>query len=309
MKFTVTIPAYKCKYLSLAIESILHQTYTDFELIIVDDCSPEDIKNIVDNFSDSRIRYYRNDVNCGAINVVDNWNKCLEYAKGDFIICMGDDDKLLPNCLEEYSRLIEKYPGLNVYHGFTEIIDEESVVFDLQQQRPEWESSLSLLWHRWNYRTRQFIGDFCYSVKHLKDVGGYFKLPLAWASDDISAVRAALHAGIANTQVPVFQYRVNRFSISKSANDKYKMEAIKQEREWYAEIFMKDDATVKDELDIIYLTILRRQFDKHWQTKYLDYLSQDMMKKHSHVFMWIRRHDYYGYSISTVLRAFKRAIK
>ena len=100
MEFSITIPAYKAKYLNECIDSILAQTYKDFELVIVNDASPEDLDSIVNQYIDSRIRYYVNEKNCGAINVVDNWNKCLEYAKGEFIICMGDDDKLMPNCLE-----------------------------------------------------------------------------------------------------------------------------------------------------------------------------------------------------------------
>ena len=117
MKFSIVIPAYKNNFLSEAIKSVLNQTYLDFELIIVDDCSPEDLKTVVDQFNDKRIQYYRNKKNCGAINVVDNWNICLSLCNGEYIICMGDDDLILPNCLEEYAKLMAKYPGLGVYHA------------------------------------------------------------------------------------------------------------------------------------------------------------------------------------------------
>ena len=119
MLFSIVIPAYKSKYLGEAIESCLSQTYKHFEIVIVDDASPEDLNNIICQYDDPRIRSYRNDKNCGAIDVVDNWNICLSYASGDYVICMGDDDKLLPNCLEEYRKLIEKYPNIKV-----ELIDE-----------------------------------------------------------------------------------------------------------------------------------------------------------------------------------------
>ena len=146
--FTIAIPAFKSKFLGEAIESCLSQTYGNFEVVIVDDASPEDLKSVVDGYHDDRIRFYRNEKNCGAVDVVDNWNICLSHAKGDYIICMGDDDRLLPCCLKEYLKLMEKYPGLGVYHAWTEIIDEESVMFDLQQPRPEWESALSVAWNR-----------------------------------------------------------------------------------------------------------------------------------------------------------------
>ena len=137
MKFSVTIPAYKAKYLKECIDSILSQTYTDFELIIVNDASTEDLDSIVSSYTDNRIHYFKNEKNCGAVNVVDNWNKCLSYASGDYIICMGDDDRLCPNCLEEYVKLIERHPGLHIYHAWTEIIDENSKIVRIQEARSE----------------------------------------------------------------------------------------------------------------------------------------------------------------------------
>ena len=235
MKFSITIPTYKSKFLQEAIESVVSQTYEDWELIIVDDCSPEDIEAVAKPYMiDKRVHYYRNEKNCGSVNVVDNWNICLGYATGDYVICIGDDDRLLPCCLEEYKKLIEKYPTLNVYHARTEIIDERGYIKNLQEQRPEWESALSLIWNRWDHRNRQYIGDFCYKREFLQQVGGYYKLPLAWGSDDITAVLAAKEKGIANTQTFCFQYRENSHSITSStANAKIKIEASMMQNEWY----------------------------------------------------------------------------
>lgn len=235
MKFSVTIPTFKARYLAEAIQSVASQSYADWELIIVDDCSPEDIRGIVAPFLiDSRIRYYRNGQNCGSVNVVDNWNICLSYCTGDYVICIGDDDRLLPCCLEQYHDLILQHPGLNVYHAWSEIIDEHGIVTSMQAPRPEWESVLSLIWNRWSSREKQFIGDFCYSVGYLKAAGGYYKLPLAWGSDDITATMAANEKGIANTQQICFQYRDNSRSITSStANARQKMLATLQQYDWF----------------------------------------------------------------------------
>ena len=209
MVFSILIPAYKSRFLKECIDSILAQTVRDFEIVIVDDASPEDLYAIVSGYDDKRIRYYRNDKGFGAYHLVDNWNKCLQYAMGDYVICMGDDDMLAPTCLENYISLIGKYPGLNVYHTRTLIIDENSEVWQIQEQRPEYESGYSLWWHRWNGRVRQYIGDFLYDRAYLMSVGGFYDIPLAWASDDVTAVRAALEKGIANTKEPGFLYRRN----------------------------------------------------------------------------------------------------
>ena len=93
MKISIAIPAYKAKYLAQAIESVLNQTFNDFELIIVNDQSPEDITSIVKSFNDRRIRYYINDKNIGGNDPVANWNKCLSYAKGEFFAMICDEDR------------------------------------------------------------------------------------------------------------------------------------------------------------------------------------------------------------------------
>lgn len=264
MKFSVTIPAYKAKYLYDAVLSIINQTCQDFEIIIVDDASPEDLKTIVNKFSDPRIHYYRNDHNCGAINVVDNWNICLSYALGDYVICMGDDDMLLPNCLENYDKLIAKYPGLGVYHAWTEIIDEEGNFFKMQHPRPEYESVYSMIWSRWNGRTRQYIGDFCFDTELLKADGGYYKLPLAWGSDDITAVRAAARKGIANMQTLGFAYRENRYTITSTGNDYIKLQAINSEKEWYKSFFVNTQPSELSKEDNLFLQDLQRNLDSYY---------------------------------------------
>jgi glycosyltransferase involved in cell wall biosynthesis len=236
MTFSITIPAYKARFLDEAIKSVIAQTYQDWQLVIVDDCSPEDLKGIVEPYlADSRVEYYRNEKNCGAVDVVDNWNICLSHCTGDYVICMGDDDRLLPCCLKEYKMLIEKYPELNVYHCRTEIIDESGNVTGTQEERPERESALSMLWNRWDHRNKQFIGDFCYNATYLKSVEGYHKMPLAWGSDDITALKAAKERGIANTLTPCFQYRENSQTITSSAaNAKIKIEAFIAQHRWYS---------------------------------------------------------------------------
>ena len=218
MNFSITIPAYKQKYLYEAIESCLAQTYKDFELIIVDDASPEDLKSVVDRFQDPRIRYYRNEKNCGALNVVDNWDICLRYAHGDYVICMGDDDRLLPNCLEEYSKLIEKYPDLDIYHGMTEIIDENSKVTNIQEARPEREGMYSMISGRLRNSRLQYIGDWLFKRTALEHLNGYVNMPMAWGSDDLTAYTIAKNKGVANTQIPVFQYRISSLTISNSGH-------------------------------------------------------------------------------------------
>ena len=79
-KVSFILPAYKSQFLREAIASILAQTYRDFELIVVDDCSPQGLKSIVDEFNDPRLTYNRNETNIGGKDLVAAWNKALSYA-------------------------------------------------------------------------------------------------------------------------------------------------------------------------------------------------------------------------------------
>ena len=291
ISFSILIPAYKTAFLRECIDSVLAQSYRTFELVIVDDASPEDIKSIIDNYDDSRIRYYRNETNFGAVDVVDNWNKCLSYAKGDYVICMGDDDRLSPNCLEEYTKLINRYPSIKVFHGRTELIDENGKCLNVLECREEIESTLTHIYYRWRGRY-QYIGDFCYETKTLIRLGGFYKLPLAWASDDISAVRqSAIDGYIVNSNMVLFQYRINRSTITSSGANMVKLEAINEEKKWF-DVFLNNYQYNIDEKKIFSLLIEMK--DRHFQKKSLDVISTDVCSKPWTFFSYIPKMKQYG---------------
>ena len=79
--FSIIIPVYKPQFLKECIDSILAQTYRNFELILVNDGSPYDIDSIVGQYQDSRIEYHKREKGYGAVRLVDNWNDCLKYVK------------------------------------------------------------------------------------------------------------------------------------------------------------------------------------------------------------------------------------
>lgn len=308
MRFSVTIPAYKAKFLKECIESILSQTYKDFELIIVNDASPEDLTSIINSFDDPRIRYYVNEENCGAINVVDNWNKCLSYATGDYIICMGDDDKLMPCCLEEYNKLIVLYPDLDIYHGWTEIIDEDSKICNMQEPRPLYESVYSMIWRRWHGGI-QFIGDFLFRTQALRERGGFYKLPLAWGSDDISACILAAKKGISNTQIPVFQYRVNTLTLSKSGNIYAKFDAFDKQEKWYNG-FLTESPKSNIQTVSVYWNLCVQYVPMAMKKKRIYQLSVDISEKGIlRILFWLWHRKQFNINLKIIIYALIQAIK
>jgi len=97
------------QYIEEAIESVLASTYTNFELIIVDDCSTDSTVAIIKSYGakDSRIKVYENEKNLGDYP---NRNKAANYARGKYLKYLDSDDKILEHGLYEMVKAIEKYP-------------------------------------------------------------------------------------------------------------------------------------------------------------------------------------------------------
>ena len=300
MKYSITIPAYKAAFLRECLESVLSQTYDSYEVIILNDCSPEDLEGVVNEFRShknwDKIRYYENEKNVGAVDVVDNWNKLLRLAEGDFLICMGDDDILDKNCLDEYNALMEKYPLLDVYHARTMMIDENSNFCNLQEERPERQSVYSLIWHYTFKEGVQFVGDFLYRISAMRRNGGFHKLPLAWCSDCTTAFKAAASNGIANTINPVFYYRQNKSSITSSANIKLKMQATKMYLDWMLDFL---NNVPENEMDKRYWHLITVGFKSKIQHHEVYMIGADI-KNHffSGFWYWLKARKGYSLSLS-----------
>jgi glycosyltransferase involved in cell wall biosynthesis len=235
MKFSIGIPAYKSAFLKECIQSILEQSFPDFELIIVNDASPEAVEEIVKSIEDHRIRYFRNEKNKGAEYVVENWNKCVHYAKGDFFILMGDDDLLAPDYLLEFKKCIEVHPDFRVFHSRTKIINEKGIQVMITPVLPETENQAEMMYSRVVRNRPQFVSDFVYNTQALKQAGGFYYMPLAQMSDDITAYILAREKGVANVNLPVFIYRQHPSTISSKGNAELTLQALLLGEKWIME--------------------------------------------------------------------------
>lgn len=114
-EITVLMPVYNGeKYLRLAIDSILNQTYTDFEFLIINDGSTDDSEKIILSYKDERIRYIKNEANLKLIKTL---NKGIDLAKGEFIARMDCDDVAVSNRLEKQLKLFKENPDLDFISG------------------------------------------------------------------------------------------------------------------------------------------------------------------------------------------------
>ena len=118
------------------------QTYKEFELIIVNDASPEDLDSIVKQYDDSRIRYYVNKENLGGKDLVAQWNHSLEYVKSDYVILASDDDVYSPLYLEKMDELVCKYPNVNVFRPRVQKINDNGDVTHIESYTKECNTTL-----------------------------------------------------------------------------------------------------------------------------------------------------------------------
>ena len=101
---TVAIPAFQgAEYIRFAIDSVLSQSFGDYELLIVDNASSDETVEIVRSYSDPRIVLVCNEKNIGAEG---NWNKCLMVARGRFIKILPHDDTLERHCLKDQVEIL-----------------------------------------------------------------------------------------------------------------------------------------------------------------------------------------------------------
>ena len=125
--FTVLLCNYNYEeFIGLAIQSVLRQTFSDFELVIVDDGSTDSSRNIIDSFNDSRINtiFKENGGQCSAFRAG------INIAKGSYIALLDSDDEWKPTKLARCASVLREHLDICFLQNSMEIIDGESIQFD-----------------------------------------------------------------------------------------------------------------------------------------------------------------------------------
>lgn len=112
------------KKLKESIDSILKQSYMNFELIIIDDCGKNNVKKIVNEFNDQRIKVIKNDKNSG---LVISLNKAIELAKGDYIARMDTDDYSYCDRIKKQLEFLEAHKDIDLVCSNCNFFDGKAV--------------------------------------------------------------------------------------------------------------------------------------------------------------------------------------
>ena len=107
MKFSVLLPTRnRIELLKFAVASVIKQDYENWEIIISDNFSEEDIAGYVETLKDPRIKYFRTP---SFVPVTENWNYALDRSSGDYVIMLGDDDCLMQGYFSNLFETIQKH--------------------------------------------------------------------------------------------------------------------------------------------------------------------------------------------------------
>lgn len=179
---SIIMPTYKRHkdLVARAINSLLAQTYEDIEVVLVDDNAKpglesyrEEISNLVQELSDSRITYLQNEENKGGAG---SRNVGINVAKGEYVTFLDDDDEYLPQKVEEQLEFM-KANSLDMCFGKLNIYNEENVLIDVREHDIKtFDKDFLKRYHL----TRQITGTPTFMVKRfvLEDIGGFDIVPM-----------------------------------------------------------------------------------------------------------------------------------
>lgn len=131
---SVIMPSWNTSnFIAESIQSVIDQTYENWELIIVDDCSTDNTDDVVAKFTDKRIRYFKNEKNSGAAL---SRNRALREARGEWIAFLDSDDLWNPDKLEHQINFMNEH-GYTLSYTEYEKIDEGSKPLQIYVSGPE----------------------------------------------------------------------------------------------------------------------------------------------------------------------------
>ena len=206
-KISVVLPVYNAEaFIKEAIDSILNQTYADFELIIIDDGSQDNSVEIIKSFVDSRIELIIKDDNSGLI---DSLNLGINRAKGEYVARMDADDIAEPNRFLEQVKFLDKNPDVGIVGASVLIFGNREAI---KKYPTTYKGCLNeLLFHPC----------FCHPIVLIrKDVFSRFNLRYEemgyLAEDYLLWIRLAKLTKFHNLKEVLLKYRVNDDSVSVS---------------------------------------------------------------------------------------------
>lgn len=217
----IVIPAYKGRFFRETLGSIAAQTCKEFTLYIGDDCSPEKLEPIVDEFrGDIPIIYYRFDSNLGGSNLVDHWTRCIDLSREEkWIWLFSDDDLMDRECVERFYKCQDEHPGTDLMHFNVKIIDANSKVVRIAEPFPEKLTVKSFFMGRLKGTLDSYAVEYIFKRTVYLKKGGFQLFDLAWNSDDATWMKFANPKYILTLDGATVSWRYSQSNISSIFSD------------------------------------------------------------------------------------------
>jgi glycosyltransferase involved in cell wall biosynthesis len=213
-KISILMPCYNVeKYVAEAVKSMLNQTYGDFELIVLDDCSTDSTAEIVKNFADERIVYHCNEQNLGLVG---NLNAGLQLAKGELIARMDGDDISLPQRLEIQVNFLTKNPEIALCSCGMELFGNESGIW-VRDFSPE-DVKITMLFY-----SPILHASAMWRKSFFADNGLIYRQEAFPAEDYDLWTQAVFYGKLVNLPDVLYRYRIHGIQVTKTVETREKV--------------------------------------------------------------------------------------
>ena len=229
-KISVLLPMWNTKltYLQKAVDSILAQTFTDFELIVLNDSPDNDsLKDLISAYDDKRIKYHENPINLG---IAKSYNRLVDLAGGKYVAMMNHDDISQPERLEKQSDFLDNNPEVGLvgsaYKKFGEINRYKTVENPLKHN----DIVATLL-----FKSPIHHPTIMFRRELMKDNGIRYDENFVSLNDRKLYVDFAKVCKLTNMPDILYRYRFHKDMVSKRLKNKIQAEQVKFHRIWFAE--------------------------------------------------------------------------
>lgn len=197
-ELAIIIPAYKGRFLEAALDSLSRQSCMAFSVYVGDDCSPEDIGEIVSKYADSiDIVYRRFEDNLGGTDLAAHWERCIAMSSEEPYLHLFSDDDMLPyDAVERFVKTRERCPESGFFRMQLAVVDESGSVLRCNPPLAEGRSdAVDMLCDKLSGKTSSATCEYIFSRAIYGQCGGFVHFPHAWCSDDATWFRMARLAG------------------------------------------------------------------------------------------------------------------
>lgn len=283
---SVIIPTYNCdKYISEALDSVLQQTYSDYEIIVIDDGSTDTTKEIINTKYQQAVRYYY--VKNSGVSAARNFG--ISMAQGELIAFLDADDIWMPEKLEKQTALFNESTNLGMTFTENYFFNEQGITT-----------------YKANKRERLMHGDIVRNIflksyvvtstvmvrKNVFDTVGPFEEGLTVAEDDNMWMRIGMRYGVELLDEPILMYRITEGSLSRTSQNifdgvKKNIEIIKNK---YPDLYSR-----------LGTSAIRRKYSHLFFSEGYNYILQGKQKEARSNF--IRSYFNYPYELKSLLYA------